>query len=79
MTLGQKDVESCPNKYAIFQVIRTWEEARRANAFPSHIRKLLQDPALSWRLERNEGQSSWTLYRMENGAKVQSFLLKARN
>lgn len=52
LRIGQRDVESCPEKYAIFQVIRTWEEARRANAFPTHIRKLLQNPDLSWRLER---------------------------
>ena len=32
--------------------IRTWEEARRADAFPTHIRKMLQNPALSWRLEK---------------------------
>ena len=76
MTLGQKDVESCPQKYAIFRVIRTWEEARRANAFPPHIRKMLQDPALSWRLERNEGQDGWTLYQMQDGAKGPSYLLK---
>ena len=39
LKIGQKDVESCPQKYAIFNVIRTWEEARRADAFPTHIKK----------------------------------------
>ena len=75
--VGQKDVESCPQKYAIFNVIRVWEEARRANAFPTYIRKMLQDPALSWRLEEKPDKSGWTLYRMENGEKVDSYDLVA--
>ena len=73
LRVGQKDVESCPQKYAIFNVIRTWEEARRADAFPTHIRKLLQDPALSWRLEAKPDKAGWTLFRMENGQKQQSY------
>ena len=73
LRIGQKDVESCPQKYAIFNVIRTWEEARRADAFPTHIRKLLQDPALSWRLEEKPDKAGWTLFRMENGQKQQSY------
>lgn len=75
LRLGQQDVESCPQKYAIFDVIRTWERARRANAFPRHIRRLLQDPASSWRLEERADGSGWTLYRMENGRKGRSFEL----
>lgn len=74
--IGQKDVESCPQKYAIFNVIRTWEEARRANAFPTYIRKMLQDPSLSWRLEK-KADDEWILYQMENGKKGRSFDLKA--
>lgn len=76
LTIGQKDVESCPQKYAIFHVIRTWEEARRANAFPADIRKLLQNPALSWRLEKKVDTHSWILYQMENGQKGRSFDLQ---
>ncbi|MFV0272923.1 MAG: hypothetical protein ACK5HZ_14865 [Macellibacteroides fermentans] len=77
LKIGQKDVESCPQKYAIFDVIRNWEEARKANAFPTHIRKRLQDPSLSWRLERNSGKSGWTLHRMENDTKMESFVLSS--
>lgn len=77
LRLGQKDVESCPQKYAIFNAIRTWEEARRANAFPTHIRKLLQNPALSWRLEKKADAAGWTLHRMEEGKKVESFDLQS--
>ena len=75
LKIGQRDVESCPQKYGIFQVIRTWEEARRANAFPTYIRKLLQNPDLSWRLERNEDAEGWILYQMEQGRKVKSYEL----
>ena len=71
--IGQEDVESCPQKYAIFRVIRTWEEARRADAFPTYIKKMLQDPSLSWRLEKKEGKEGWTLYQMVNGQKGKSF------
>ena len=73
LKISQADVESCPQKYAIFRAIRTWEEARRADAFPAHIRRLLQDPALDWRLEPKTGGSGWTLYQMSGGEKVRSF------
>ena len=39
LRIGQEDVESCPHKYDIFRVIRTWEAARRSNAFPENIKK----------------------------------------
>lgn len=75
LKVSQNDVEKCKDKYAIFNAIRTWEEARRAGAFPTHIRKLLQNPKLNWRLESKADRSGWTLYRLENGNKVQSFNL----
>lgn len=73
MNLNPKDVETCLQKYAIFHVIKTWEEARRADAFPTYIKKLLQNPDLSWRLEKKAGKAGWTLYQMENGQKGRSF------
>lgn len=79
LRLGQKDVESCPQKYEIFNAIRTWEEARRADAFPTHIRKMLQNPALNWRLEKKADNSGWTLYQMDKGRKVCSFDLYDNN
>ena len=78
LKIGQKDVESCPQKYAIFNVIRTWEEARCADAFPTHIKKLLQDPKLSWRLEKKSDGTGWTLYQMENGQKGRAYDLQAK-
>ncbi len=75
LRIGQEDVESCPHKYDIFRVIRTWEAARRSNAFPENIKKLLQNPALSWRLEEKENGSGWILYQMEEGKKGRSFEL----
>ena len=76
LTLNQNDVESCPQKDEIFNTIRTWEDARRANAFPRQIKKLLRDPSYDWRLEANEDGNSWMLYRLTNGNKVESFNLK---
>ena len=78
LKIGQRDVESCPQKYGIFQVIRTWEEARRANAFPTYIRKLLQNPDLSWRLERNEDAEGWILYQITDPAIVAAATLSNR-
>lgn len=34
LNLKPQEVEMCPDKYAIFNAIHTWEEARRADAFP---------------------------------------------
>ena len=79
LKIGQKDVESCPQKYAIFNVIRTWEEARRANAFPSYIRKMLQNPVLSWRLEAKDDNCGWILYQIDDGEIVRSFDLCSNN
>src|SRR6185369_11717178 len=45
LILNQQDVESCPQKEAIFKAIRTWENARSANAFPRNIKALLADPS----------------------------------
>lgn len=77
LRIGQNDVESCPQKYAIFEVIRTWEEARRADAFPESVRRRLQDPTLSWRLRRNN-EDGWTLMRLENGVPCEYIALKPR-
>lgn len=76
LTLNQKDVESCPQKEAIFSVIRTWEDARAANAFPRWVKTLLSDPAKSWRLEAGGDKNTWTLYQMVNGSKTQPVVLK---
>lgn len=66
LILNQKDVESCPEKDAIFEVIRTWENARAANAFSKEVRKLLVDPARSWRLKEVDGDT-WRLYESVDG------------
>ena len=61
LTLNQKDVESCPQKEAIFKAIRTWENARAANAFPRNIKTLLADPSKDWHLEQVNADH-WNLY-----------------
>lgn len=76
LQINQQDVESCPQKEAIFQAIRTWQDARAANAFPRHIRKLLMDPAYDWKLEAGKDADSWTLHRLADGKRIESYLLK---
>ncbi|MCD2421849.1 hypothetical protein LQ567_03690 [Niabella pedocola] len=76
LTLNQKDVESCPQKEAIFSVIRTWEDARAANAFPRWLKAQLSDPAKSWRLEAGKDKNTWVLYQMIGGTKTQPIVLK---
>ena len=73
--LNQKDVESCPEKEAIFKVIRTWENARAANAFPRDVKKLLVKPEKNWRLLNGENKDTWILNELKEGEKVKSYIL----
>lgn len=73
LQLNQKDVESCPQKYAIFKAIRTWENARAANAFPRRIKKELADPANQFHLEELDSDT-WKLYKTDlNGQNPELF------
>lgn len=76
LSLNQNDVESCPQKDKIFKAIRTWEDARAANAFPRHIKKMLMRPEYNWTLEAGEDNNSWILYRLKDNKRVESFKLK---
>jgi hypothetical protein len=75
LILNQKDVESCPQKEAIFKVIRTWEDARAANAFPLSVKKQLADPKKDWTLEKMDN-NTWKLYQKINGIKANPVILK---
>ncbi|CAH0165635.1 hypothetical protein SRABI27_00882 [Pedobacter sp. Bi27] len=66
LKVSQKDVESCPQKNPIFKVIRTWENARAANAFPRSVKMQLADPANSWQLEQVDN-NKWKLYPIVSG------------
>lgn len=61
MTLSQKSVEACPEKYAIFKAIHTWESARAANAFPRWLKLELADTSRFFHLE-SSGPDHWILY-----------------
>lgn len=78
LKLGQKDVESCPQKYQIFKAIRTWENARSADAFPRQIKKLLMNPEYTWHLEAGEQDNQWILHQMEAGQSVKSYHLTGK-
>ncbi|MFT3704697.1 MAG: hypothetical protein QM802_20195 [Agriterribacter sp.] len=62
LILNQKDVESCPQKEMIFAVIRTWENARAANAFPRWLKKELAKPEWQFHLEQINN-NEWKLYK----------------
>ena len=64
LNLNQQDVESCPQKDQIFQTIRTWEDARAANAFPRWVKKQLADGAQSFHLEEVDA-NHWNLYKVK--------------
>ena len=77
LLLNQKDVESCPQKQAIFKAIRTWEDARWANAFPRSLKKMLRDPKYDWHLEAGAEKETWILYQSEKKQRVRTYMLKA--
>lgn len=68
LVLNQKDVESCPQKELIFNAIRTWENARAANAFSRSLKKQLADPTKNWHLEQADN-NNWKLYPMSGGVR----------
>ena len=76
LSINQEDVEKCPQKERIFSTIRTWEDARHANAFPRSIRKLLMNPDYDWRLEAQPDGKSWLLYQMVDGRNTNVYTLK---
>lgn len=73
--MNQKNVESCPQKYEIFKAIRTWEDARAANAFSDDLKRKLADPKRSWTLSKGKDKNSWVLYEKINGAKTNPITL----
>ncbi|AOW11410.1 hypothetical protein [Flavobacterium gilvum] len=74
--INQKSVESCPQKYQIFKAIRTWEDARAANAFPDDLKRKLANPKRSWTLEKGKDNNTWILYEKINGAKTNPTTLR---
>ncbi|MBK8501350.1 MAG: hypothetical protein IPL46_03595 [Saprospiraceae bacterium] len=75
LLLNQKNMESCPQKQEIFKTIRTWENARAANAFPRKIKKLLAMPEKNWTLEAGNSDDDWILHELVEGEKVESYYL----
>ena len=79
LQLNQKDVESCPQKDAIFKAVRTWESARAANAFPRWLKKELADPANQFHLEELN-QDTWKLYKTDfDGKNMKPFCTVKRD
>jgi hypothetical protein len=79
LSLSEKTAESCPAKQVIFSAIRTWEDARKADAFPRGIKKGLSDPSRYFHLEAVDGDT-WNLYKVGNdGAGRRLFAVLKRN
>lgn len=79
MELEQKSIESCPEKYRIFKAIRTWENARAANAFPRWVKKELAKTALQFHLEETDADT-WKLYKTNHdGSNPQLFVVLKRD
>ncbi|MCL3779332.1 hypothetical protein EMN47_02920 [Prolixibacteraceae bacterium JC049] len=74
LILNQDDVESCPQKEAIFKTIRTWENARATNAFPRVVKQMLVNPKRNWRLEEINS-NTWKLHELKKGESVNSITL----
>lgn len=75
INLSQSSVESCPQKFQIFKAIRTWENARAANAFPNGIKKMLSDANRQFHLEEID-KNSWKLYEVKSSVNVLLLTLK---
>ncbi|GLR17506.1 hypothetical protein GCM10007940_21210 [Portibacter lacus] len=75
LILNQKEVESCPQKDAIFEVIRTWEDARAADAFPRNLKRRLADPSFTWRLKAGKSKDTWVLTELKDGQMVEEINL----
>ena len=75
LLLNQKNIESCPQKKDIFKKIRTWEDARAANAFHRKIKKLLANPNKNWSLENGKSNDTWNLYELADGKIIKSYTL----
>ncbi len=79
LELNQENIESCPQKYQIFKAIKTWENARAANAFPRWLKTQLADPARNWSLEAGNDENTWKLYPVdEEGRKQPIILMRGR-
>ena len=78
MGLSEKSVASCPRKYGIFKAIRTWENARAANAFPLWVKKELRDTSKYFHLEAVDA-NTWNLYRVNSdGTHKELFVILRR-
>jgi hypothetical protein len=73
--INQKDVESCLQKDEIFKTIRTWENARAANAFPLWVKSQLADAAQSFHLEEIDA-NNWNLYKVKSGGSDKQLFVK---
>lgn len=76
MNLSERSAEACAKKYEIFAAVKTWENARAANAFTPAIKVQLADTGKKFHLEQLNDHS-WKLYQVVNGDLVNPVWLTA--
>jgi hypothetical protein len=75
LNLSDKSASSCPDKQAIFHTVRTWEEARAANAFPDWVKRELKNTSLYFHLEAINA-NTWNLYKTDNRGNNRQLFVK---
>jgi hypothetical protein len=75
LDLSQSSVEACPQKYEIFKAIRTWENARAANAFPRTVKKMLSNINRQFHLEQIDN-NTWKLSEVKSSGSDFLVMLK---
>ncbi|HPT14585.1 MAG TPA: hypothetical protein PK796_07340 [Bacteroidales bacterium] len=61
MSIKSVEALGADRKAAYFKIIRTWESARAANAFPAAIKRSMRDPSNYYHLEQLD-ENLWELY-----------------
>ncbi len=77
LSLSEKTVEACANKYAIFNAIKTWENARAANAFPKWVKQVLSNEQDSFHLEAIDA-NHWNLYKKDKDGSGTTLLARLK-
>lgn len=69
MSIQNVEALGAERKAAYFRIIRTWESARAANAFPEEVKRSLREPANHYHLEKVDN-NHWALYVTDEDGKL---------
>jgi hypothetical protein len=74
--VSHKEWLNSPNMDTILSTIKLWRNAQKAGAFPTEVKKMLQNPHREFRLKEN-GVDHWLLYTLQNDKLGEPIVLKA--